>query len=216
MEAVARLSDAILAKRPPETIREHTLEIVSNDDFVADHEPNIHPLGFIHTKVGTVENVALRLHLWPEIERPYQEPRLPIHDHIWRLDSHLLTGRIENRVYDVAETAQEPTHRVYQVSYGSDAPKSILRPTETTVRAGLAERSTYTAGDHYSVGLNTYHASRVPADRFTATIVATTEFEERPPKVLGPVEEERFEYHRRTWEARKAERAIDELIATIR
>ena len=217
-EMLNRLAKEIHQKGMASRIRSLVADIVRRDDFVKANQPNLHPLGFVHTKLGVTEkDIELRLHIWPDDERPFQKPRLPIHDHVWHLDSHILTGGIENEIYQVEETDQEPTHRIYQVSYDGEKEQSLLAPTEKAVRANLCREVTYEAKDHYSIDLSTYHASRVPESEFTATIVATSNSEKKPPKVLGPLNgDSEYTYNRQQCEPKVANRYINKLYEKIR
>ena len=53
---------------------------------------------------------------------------------------------------------------------------------------------TYRAGDRYSITQGRFHWSYVPNDELTATLVRTTNHEDRRPQVLGSLAVKRTEY----------------------
>ena len=210
---INELADLIVGKGKTENIKEIILRMVSRSEFLEKHTPNIHPLGYMHIKLGECgEGTAVRLHVWPRDERPYQAPRLPIHDHVWRLDSHVLTGVITNRIFNTVSEKSDPTHQLFDVEYEGDKDVSVLKPSESFVRAKVSEESKYYSGDHYSVSLDTYHMSQVPESKFTATVVATSNTKNRAPKVLGPVDcSGTFVYQRETYPESTAQRYLENL-----
>jgi len=214
---INELADLIIEKGKPENIRGKILKMVSRGRFLEKHSPNIHPLGYMHIKLGESDRgAAVRLHIWPRDERPYQAPRLPIHDHVWILDSHVLTGVITNRIYNTISSNFDPTHQLFDVQYEGDKDVSVLRPTENFVRAEVSEETKYYSGDHYSVSLDTYHTSQVPESKFTSTVVATSDSKNRAPKVLGPVDRnETFVYQRESYSDRVAKKYIEKLSRKI-
>lgn len=130
-----------------------------------------HPLGFLHSVIERDRDYAMRLHIWPEGERPYQYPFWPIHNHRFDLVSSVLCGSLENRFYSVHPSEANPTHRLYRVEYIEGA--SLLRPTDTLVAVTESGSQSLTTRACYVINAGKYHQSDIASDCFTATIVLT-------------------------------------------
>lgn len=130
-----------------------------------------HPLGFLHSVIERDGDYAMRLHIWPEGERPHQSPFWPIHNHRFDIVSSILCGSLENRFYSLQPSKTNPTHRLYRVEYVGRG--SVLYPTEIMVEVAECGSQSMTARTRYVIGAGLYHQSDIAADCFTATLALT-------------------------------------------
>jgi len=107
-----------------------------------------HPLGFYHFRLYAKEKVSVRLHYWPFKERPSSSAATPYHDHVWNLQSCVLTGRIENVLLTLKKDTAGPyvVAQIEQIN-GVDA----VVPTSERVRIDSTEINSYSAGENYSM-----------------------------------------------------------------
>lgn len=90
----------------------------------AGNKPRVHNNGFIQLDVTD----DVRLHVWGDPRIPRQKTYTPIHDHVFKLKSRILVGRLINLRYDIIPT-QYGDYTIYQAEcrYGHD---TELKPTE--------------------------------------------------------------------------------------
>jgi len=174
-----------------------------------------HPLGFIHFSLGEVRRGdKLRLHVWPRMHRRTQEPPLPIHDHIFDLESEVLAGSLLNRFFSVEGDTATPTHRVFEVLYDGDV--SALRATEQTAQCQQISERLFVSGDRYRVARGAYHATEVADSEFAATVVLTTAISDRAPLVLGPLSGPgTYRYRRQLCSPSEVEEALKSVDAAL-
>lgn len=142
---------------------------------------NWHPLGFIHLKLGTIENLGdLRLHIWSDTERKIQKPEMPIHNHVFTVNSHILIGRVINKEYKITKGAD---YRIYDIYYEGNS--SILRASDCSVNCELVSISMNRTNDFYQVINGDYHESIVADSEFAATLVLATDKTNESPITLG-------------------------------
>lgn len=169
---------------------------------------NWHPLGFIHIKIGSVENVGdLRLHIWSDRERKTQTPEMPIHNHVFTVNSHILIGKVTNKAYSITNGSK---YRIYHIGYNES--RSILTPTNSIVDSELISVSSYNKGDFYQVKVGDFHESQVNENEFSATIVLATDRIKDSPVTLGTGDANtEYVYHRMPCEKTTLEGLINKL-----
>ena len=152
-------------------------------------EARSHPLGFVHVSVPAS---GLRFHVWP-VPRTQQRVDLLIHDHVFSFTSRVLTGVVENVMYDVASTPSG-AHQLLRVDYeGND---SQLVPTRTRVRVAERSRVVIPRFGLYEVRAGEFHESHVPIDSIACTVVATHASSAFHPSVVGPLESDGVSFAR--------------------
>ncbi len=177
----------------------------------AELEAHRHPLGFWHVSLGNTSEGTIRLHLWPRSSRYPQAPHWPIHTHTFDLQSIVLVGSIENRLY-TTQTAHDGSHRVYEVNY-SEA-DSVLRDTGRIVQASLSGCSAVTARQGYRVSVSEFHETAVPDNCFAATLVLAKQVSrsEAVPLVLGDLHGlSEYRYSRSSINENDLRKGLDEL-----
>lgn len=132
-----------------------------------------HPLGFLRGDITSNGKLALRLHIWSDLQRYEQHPLWPIHSHSFDLISVVLVGAVRNQIYALNFESNEPSSRIYGASY--EGSQSVLAATDTLCLLGTTESQTIHAGGTYSISHGVYHQTIVPIGTFAATLVLTTQ-----------------------------------------
>ncbi|WP_461611941.1 hypothetical protein [Cytobacillus kochii] len=158
---------------------------------------NWHPLGFVHSKICSIPKIGdLRLHIWLGENRKTQLPYMPIHDHVFNVNSFILTGNVTNKVYEIGN-ATEDLYRKYEATYING--DSILYPTKELLNCNLKNSTIHSKGTFYTVPKGVFHESMVDEGEFASTLVIATDKDETiKPYILGPVKSEKFFYRRDT------------------
>lgn len=117
--------------------------------------PRVHPNGFIQLDLTD----RRRLHLWHR-EIPRQKTRTPLHDHVFDMQSSVLSGRMINIEYTIAFTCgvDDADLKVYEPN------PDVGGLVETGERAVELRRdlTLHEAGSSYSVHRGEFHES-IPA-----------------------------------------------------
>ena len=154
---------------------------------VSDPTCLLHPHGFavVLLRSGFED---WRLHWWPKGPRTLTGMPGMIHTHDKIIESRILTGQIENVLYDVSAV---PTggQSVYEVAYAGNKyirnTANVLQKTAERVQASASNIQTLKAGDCYRIENHVYHEAIVPDDAVTATIVCMHSPSPGPIKVIG-------------------------------
>jgi hypothetical protein len=189
------LTESILHGAAARTVRSLSVEEI--DKLISDgRELNIHPLGFLHVKLADIASVGqLRLHIWLRGTRYVQNPPWTIHRHTKNLHSHVLTGEIVNRIYEVSKHGEPQTNKLYGVEYESGS--SVLVDLEEGVTCSTTSRVKYAAPSSYSVRYDQYHSSDVPEDQFTVTMAVFAEGRQTETRVVGDIDgDSEYRYER--------------------
>lgn len=158
--------------------------------------PVRHPLGFICFPVERDGPRGVCLHLWsPELPRA-RNTTSGIHCHSWDLTSHVLHGQVRNLIVEIEETAERPTHRVFEVRSGPDG--DHLEPTDRTVRHHPGASELFHAGDAYTMPAGRFHRSVIPADGEALTLAYGQGRPGSRDLSLGPLDAPRHQVVRRT------------------
>lgn len=158
---------------------------------------NWHPLGFVHSKLCYIPNIGdLRLHVWLEGFRNTQLPHMPIHDHIFNVNSFILSGTVTNHIYEVGNGNDNGhLYRTYEAQYKNVG--SLLSPTEELLTCRLKSSAVHSKGDFYIVKKEIFHETTVEVGNFAATLVIATERDDtKKPKILGPIKSQEYFYSR--------------------
>ncbi|NJN09602.1 MAG: hypothetical protein HC836_38245 [Richelia sp. RM2_1_2] len=155
-----------------------------------------HPLGFFLIKLGEVgSSTSLRLHIWLPNKRTVQNPAWFIHNHIFTLKSYVLAGEITNILFNTNFVATQANKCLYRVAYNSDS--SILNRTSHYLSCNKISEFTYWQGEHYVVEKGQYHATYVPSESLTVTVVLASNRDKINPYVIGDLQgENRYIYCR--------------------
>jgi len=143
-----------------------------------------HPLGFFLIRLGKINlSTSLRLHLWLPNRRITQYPDWSVHDHTFTLKSHVLTGEITNKFFNINFESSQPTNCLYRVEYNDNS--SVLGRTSQYLSYDQVEQNTYSKGEYYLVEKGRYHSTHVPLECLTSTIALTSDQDNTAPNVIG-------------------------------
>ncbi|RFU60822.1 hypothetical protein [Bacillus sp. V59.32b] len=187
------LTNKLLKKESPDQIvNDFKKYINQNSDHIIF---NWHPLGFVHSKLCNIPNIGdLRLHVWLDGFRSTQLPHMPIHDHIFNVNSFILTGTVTNHIYELG-TDNGHKYRAFEAEYNNGG--SLLIPTEVLLTCSLKSSTVHNKGDFYIVEKGIFHETTVEEGNFAATLVIATEKDEtKQPKILGPIKNDEYFYSR--------------------
>jgi hypothetical protein len=190
LESLAR---KLLIKESPEQIAYEFKRYVNEyNNYILF---NWHPLGFVHSKLCNIPNIGdLRLHVWLPGYRNAQLPQMPIHDHIFKVNSFILTGTVTNHIYETGKGSGQ-LYRTYKAKYNNRG--SILIPQEELATCSLKSSTSHSKGDFYIVEKGIFHETTVETHEFAATLVIATEkAEDEHPKILGPIKNHEYFYSR--------------------
>lgn len=187
------LTNKLLKKELPNEIRKEFKTFLEQNSRQLTF--NWHPLGFVHSKLCHIPNIGdLRLHVWLEDNRKTQFPPMPIHDHIFQVNSFVLAGSVTNHVYEIGSDSGS-LYRIYEAEYAHGG--SHLKPTEELLTCDLESSITYNKGDFYQVERDIFHETTVENESFAATLVIATEKDQtEQPKILGPTNGNDYFYKR--------------------
>jgi hypothetical protein len=169
-----------------------------------------HPLGFIHLTLAQIEQCTLRVHLWPPgiVSEPI------VHNHIWHLTSYVITGAIENLIYEITDDEHVPSQRVYEIAYRGL--ENTIIPTSRTLSQRIQSATIYKAGDVYSLEIGTFHSTRLPYSVLTATLVLAQYGERQRPEIVGEISIEHARHMTRAYaRTEDVRRWLDELIRIV-
>jgi hypothetical protein len=166
-----------------------------------------HPLGFLHLKLASEQ----RLHIWPEDGGHPQKPLFPIHDHIFNLESTVLTGCVTNTVYSVVKSCDAP-FQLWEVRYQEKL--SVLSPTGCRVGVSPADVKTICAGQTYRVPVGQFHSTNASQGTLTATFALTTG-RSGIPRVVGNLSQDELKYHRQHCEPTLAKRLLQRVLVRL-
>ncbi len=144
----------------------------------------IHPVGFYHFRLSTAGRVTLRLHYWPDRDRPLPMAPTPYHDHVWTLESLALAGGLENDMIALEDDV-EGEYLVADITQVEGVDTVI--PTTQRVRISDVETAGYSKGQVYYIPPRRFHCSRVPPMESAATVVRSEVVVEGGPRTLVPV-----------------------------
>lgn len=146
--------------------------------------PLWHPLGFVSCVVFKENNIVTRLHYWPKDERKPKKPNWPIHTHIFKLSSLILSGSLRDVQY---HRFPGNDYAAYQVQYmGED---SILVEKGEKCRIGIVRDSILYPHGFYYIEEGVFHESKVDLHQETLTLAQCFEYSSDEPIVLAPVTE---------------------------
>lgn len=143
-----------------------------------------HPLGFVFKKKLNSDGSAYRLHAWGAPWGQPQHPELPVHDHIFDLQSHLLLGHLVYRAFATCENDPNPTHCEFTVKYSGN--ESILVRTARMTHVSLLTERSIGPNDSYSVAAGSFHETYLCGD-FALSLVVTSPSYKASPRVLAPL-----------------------------
>jgi hypothetical protein len=181
---LSTLAENLANKEPREQIKPLLLELISFKKQDNSLIGNWHPLGFVHANLGRIDGIGtIRLHIWLQNKRKTQIPSFPIHDHVFTVNSHILSGTVTNRIYHIERDSINPTHKLYSVKYDNN--KSLLESLNQKVNCHFISEENFTIGQYYSVRSSVFHTTEVNENHFASTLVLTNNHINGEPKVVG-------------------------------
>jgi len=173
-----------------------------------------HPLGFLHGKLlSNTGKFDLRLHVWGVGEAGRQESEWMIHDHIWKLESHVIWGSIYDISYAVDCNASEPESCIYRVAYGDDGTSSLHKTSEKCSPCATRRRKLCT-GDSYTIEPGSFHESQVAEPTITLVYAHRVGYSESA-KVLGPSSGPAERSFNRSPISKDVERAVNAIVREL-
>lgn len=162
--------------------------VIASHDQIQTCEARQHPYGFTVVTLGTMpgrRRVVYRLHIWPTGFALPGSAELMIHDHVYDIQSHILTGQIVQHEYVESELGAE--FASYRGLY--DGPHSVLKRKPGTVRVVETAVSTFETGHTYTLPAGALHTAKVDPSNLTSTILRTEYREgEDDPVILAPID----------------------------
>ena len=153
-------------------------------ELVGEIPTTKHPLGFMHFEltsiVGRAPSERVRLHLWSQETREWQDRLGTIHSHTWELNSLVLLGGLKDTVYEAVENGAGK-YRAVEVTYGPSGPES--KPTGDLFELRGASVREVTASHAYRLPAGTLHGSE-PLAVPTVTLLHARESGKRSVLVL--------------------------------
>jgi hypothetical protein len=143
-----------------------------------------HPLGFLCFPALRENENGVCVHLWTHGVRQTLTTS-PMHAHSWDLTSYVLCGWLRNQHIGVRDSADAPTHRVFEVRSHGDLDE--LHATDRLVSCWPAADSKHAAGAVYLLAAGDFHATVAPDDRDVATVVLSRSRADAADLALGPV-----------------------------
>lgn len=159
-------------------------------DFVTNNyeqfEPNWHALGFIHCKLMDFEEGTLRLHIWEGQEKHPEEQQEKIHDHLFSLNSFVISGKIKNEFFEALETTSfDFTHYAYTVKYGDKF--SQLSFSDKLYKVRRLDEKVILDGEYYEIQSTRFHRSSLIEGGTALTLVATYKHSTKAPVTLSEI-----------------------------
>lgn len=127
-----------------------------------------HPLGFIYIKLIQDKNNDYRLHIWPKEIRSLNKTQHPIHNHIYSIESLVVSGNVGCETYSIDKKPISKT-KLYEVHYSNLGSKLVS--TNELVNVEKKNISWTNAGNIYKIEKGDYHQSVVEQNTFAATVV---------------------------------------------
>ncbi|EZI30653.1 hypothetical protein BW31_04404 [Pantoea agglomerans] len=160
-------------------------------DFVINNyerfDPNWHALGFIHCKLISFDKGTLRLHIWDGQEKHHEEQREKIHDHLFSLNSFLISGGIKNEFFEALEVSNNTfTHYAYIIKYGDAF--SQLKLIDKVYKVRKLEERIISGGEYYVIDSTRFHRSGLISGDSALTLVATYDHLKKDPVTLSKVQ----------------------------
>jgi hypothetical protein len=149
-----------------------------------DYDCLLHPLGFFFSRLVVRGPSSIRLHYWPPNIGMTGTAITPFHDHVWKLRSCIMVGKLHNVLIDVDEDEGGPFH-IAQINQAAGIDE--VRPEEKTFSTRVKSRETYHAGDIYDIEPRVFHYTDIPADQATVTLVRADVMVEGGPRTLVPL-----------------------------
>ena len=147
-------------------------------------QPLWHPLGFVSCVVFDEDSVATRLHYWPAYERRPKSPNWPIHTHLFKLSSLVVTGSLRDLQYHCFPGSDYSGLRVVYSGEDSELVDIGGKYRIETVRETVVHQHGF-----YSIEEGVFHQSEVDIGQETLTLVQCTNHSRAAPIVLAPQEE---------------------------
>jgi len=146
-----------------------------------------HPNGFLQLELSSTDHrraPGLRFHIWTDSIPPRRGQKFQTHDHIFDIDSYVLSGAICNVVYKVA-----PDENGGYCILEANA-EGQLEPTGGRISCAASKTEIITSGSTYHIHKGDFHSSS-PRDTFVSTLIYknNTDFS-LSPKIVAPLDDE--------------------------
>lgn len=143
----------------------------------------VHPLGFYFVRLVVQGKMSLRLHYWPASYREEGSAITPYHDHVWKLQSFILSGAIENVMLDIVED-ELGAYQLAQINQIDGVDEVV--PSGRTVSVNEKSRQRLMAGEYYEIEAREFHYTDIPRDQAAITVVRSDIVVDGGPRTLVP------------------------------
>lgn len=147
-------------------------------------QPLWHPLGFVSCVVFDEGGVVTRLHYWPSNERRPKSPNWPIHTHLFKLSSLVVSGSLRDMQYHCF-----PGSDYYSLRVAYSEEDSELLETGAKYRIESVRETVIHKHGFYSIQEGVFHQSEVDIGQETLTLAQCSNHSKNPPIVLAPQKE---------------------------
>ena len=143
----------------------------------------VHPLGFYFVRLVAQGKMSLRLHYWPASYREEGSAITPYHDHVWKLQSFIMSGKIENVMLDIVEDGVG-AYQLAQINQVGGIDEVV--PSGRAVSIKEKSRQRLTAGEFYEIEARRFHFTDVPLNQTAVTVVRSDIVVDGGPRTLVP------------------------------
>lgn len=178
-----------------------TLLFFKKDDFIA----SVGSQGFLSIELYRYESPTndrkiLRLHIWDnsftkEFEKTHSKKHI-IHSHLFNAQSHILSGTIRNKRYNISESKNKTDLSLYKINWKKSSKtddkykrRSNLEEFEKNISINEISTEEVHASQNYSISIDEFHSSEsLNSDTPTATIFLfdSSKGKSEFSKVVGP------------------------------
>ncbi len=143
-----------------------------------------HPLGFIViTLQDWTEEERLRIHIWPESKREFNQGVNWIHNHAYDIISLVLIGNITNQKFQLVNQGINSALPTFSVEYNGN--NSDLKMLNYRSDIESISQEIISNGNIYSIKKWDFHLSETNINEMTATIVLNTNRDKESPIIIG-------------------------------
>jgi len=172
-----------------------------------------HPLGFIDIPLTQRSSLTkLSIHVWHPRFSKAQKPYQICHSHGWHLSSIVLTGSLQNEIFEVQDNPRGHA-RIHEIGYHGST--SYSSATSRRVTAAIAETEQYSIGDTYTLPSDQYHWTSTP-NSLLVTLMCSDLTHETQSYVVWPWSQQSvYRYDRETCSPDVKREIISDVIAEI-
>lgn len=174
--------NATISASGRDNIKEYISLLLKHDQTI---KWTLHPLGFFHAASEVRIGLRIRLHIWPPTWTiPMDQRTGEIHDHIFELNSFVLTGEVQNEIFQEDVDASS-THNLMDVSYADH--KSLLVDKREQVALSTESKRTYVSGQIYRMPSGKLHRTSALGSPTVTLVLADSSSSSLPARVAVPL-----------------------------